>query len=196
MAPSMSAEPQEDRVLIENSSNIELLFARIEARDRLSPTEKAVLVTAVDQVVTIPARVDMVREGDRPSHSTLLLTGIASRYRIVSTGRRQITALHVPGDFVDLHSFPLRVMDHSVGALTLCTIATVPHDELRKVTEQQPHLTRLLWLLTLLDSAIHREWLVSMGATPAIARIAHLFCEMYLRLEVVGLAETSNFHFR
>ena len=172
---------------------IEFLFARIEARDVLTPEEKRVLTGSVDEVRLVPARKDMVREGDRPSHSTLLLSGIATRYKVTAEGARQITALHVGGDFVDLHSFPLRVMDHSVGAHTDCMIATVPHAALRRITEEQPHLTRLLWLMTLLDSAIHREWLVSMGATPAISHLAHLFCEMYLRLKVVGLASDLTF---
>ena len=179
---------------MEHVPGIKLLFARIEARDALSAEEKRVLTTAVDDVRLVSARSDMVREGDRPGHSTLLLSGIATRYKFTAEGARQITALHVAGDFVDLHSFPLRIMDHSVGALTDCMIATVPHAALRAITEKEPHLTRLLWLMTLLDSAIHREWLVSMGATPAISHLAHLFCEIYLRLKVVGLADELTFN--
>src|SRR3712207_8892027 len=45
-----------------------------------------------------------VRDGDRPSDSNLLLEGFACRHKVMADGRRQITALHVAGDFVDLHS--------------------------------------------------------------------------------------------
>ena len=41
----------------------------------------------------------------------------------------------------------------------------------------------------MIDAAIHREWLVSLGRRTALARIAHFFCEMQARLTVVGLAD-------
>ena len=46
----------------------------------------------------------------------------------------------------------------------------------------------MLWFSTLLDSAVHREKILSIGRRDALARIAHLLCELYVRLEVVGLA--------
>jgi CRP-like cAMP-binding protein len=79
-------------------------------------------------------------------------------------------------------------MDHSVVALTDCTVTTAPHAKLRDVTSRYPHLGRLLWLSTLLDSAIHRQWIVGMVRLDARAQLCHLFCEAYLRLQVVGLA--------
>ena len=125
-------------------------------------------------------------EGDRPTYSNLLLDGFAARYKIFSNGRRQITALHVIGDFVDLHSFLIKTMDHGVLALTPCRIAAVPHATLEKISNEYPHLTRLLWLNTLIDGAIHREWLTAMGRLSATAHMAHLVCELFLRLKTVG----------
>jgi CRP-like cAMP-binding protein len=138
---------------------------------------------------------DIVREGDRPSESSLLLEGISCRYRLLSNGRRQITALHVPGDFVDLHSFLLKTMDHGVSAITPCRYALVPHEALRVITEKHPHLTRMLWLLTLIDAAIHREWITGMGRRSALGQAAHLLCELFRRLEAVGLTEGNTFRF-
>ena len=66
----------------------------------------------------------------------LLLDGYAARYKIVSNGRRQTSAIHVAGDFIDLHSFLLKTMDHGVLALTNCRIANVPHATLEKITEE------------------------------------------------------------
>jgi CRP-like cAMP-binding protein len=125
----------------------------------------------------------------------LVAEGLTCRYRLLSDGERQLTAIHLPGDFVDLHSFLLKEMDHSVGALTECVIITFPHERLVKVTERFPHLTRLLWLLTLLDGAIHREWLVGMGRLSAPQRAAHLICELYTRLKALGLAAGNRFEF-
>ncbi len=123
----------------------------------------------------------------------LVVTGFTTRYRDLSDGKRQITAIHIPGDFVDLHSFLLKEMDHSVGALSTCRVITFPHRNLTRLTEQHPHLTRLLWLLTLLDSAINREWIVAMGRRSAAEQLAHLICEFCARLEVIGQVKDMTF---
>ena len=175
--------------------DLSLLFKRIELRDALSNEERSILEAAVGRTFSAPAKQDIVREGDRPVQSTVLLSGLVTRYRLLPDGGRQITAIHVPGDFIDLQSFPLKLMDHSLGALTDCTLATMPHSALTEITETQPHLTRILWKLSLLDSALHREWLVAMGGMPSISHLAHLFCEIYLRLKTVGLAGDNSFQF-
>ena len=51
-----------------------------------------------------------------------------------------------------------------------------------------PGLGGALWRDTLVDAAIFREWMIGIGRKTAFGRIAHLFCEMYLKLEAVGLA--------
>jgi CRP-like cAMP-binding protein len=131
---------------------------------------------------------EFVVQGSRPGHSTVLLTGWAARFGTLLDGRRQTLALHMPGDFVDLHSFPLKVMDHGVEAITSCLIAEVPHARLMEITMEDPHLTRVLWLSTLIDAAILRQWLMSAAQRSAIEHTAHLLCELFMRLQTVGLA--------
>src|ERR671913_32444 len=104
------------------------LIAKLEQRDPLSVEEKRVLEGDGAQIKQVRADEDIVREGDRPTDSTLLLEGFAARYKILQDGRRQITAIHVMGDFVDLHSFLLKTMDHGVAALAPCKLALVPHE--------------------------------------------------------------------
>jgi CRP-like cAMP-binding protein len=159
----------------------------------LSPAERATLDAMIERTKDIASGEDLVREGDKPNHSILLLSGFAARYTLVDDGRRQIMAVHVTGDFVDLHSFVLKTMDHSVGALTRCKIALVPHDFLQGITERLPHLTRLLWLDTLVDASTHREWIVGMGRRSALEQLAHFVCELYVRLEVLGLVDGGSF---
>jgi CRP-like cAMP-binding protein len=135
----------------------------------------------------------MVREGDRPSESTVLITGLAARYNVLKNGKRQITALHVPGDFVDLHGFLVKTMDHAVLAITPCQVGTVPHETLRQISENQPHLARLLAVSVAVDAAIHRQWIVAMGRRSALEHAAHLLCELFVRLQVVGLTTDNSF---
>lgn len=174
---------------------IAAFLSKLERRDVLSAPEREALIAAAGPVVDYAAGVDMVREGDRPDRSTLVVEGFAIRYRVLSDGQRQITAIHIPGDFVDLHSFVLRTMDHSVGALSTCRVVTFPHPNLVRITEEFPHLTRLLWLMTLIDGAIHREWIVAMGRRSSSGQLAHLICELYVRLGVAGLVKDGSFVF-
>jgi CRP-like cAMP-binding protein len=87
-------------------------------------------------------------------------------------------------------------MDHSVIALTDCRVAFVEHGDLHRLASEQPHLWRMLSMLVAIDSAIQRNWLVSLGRRNPLSHLAHLICELYLRLEVVGAASTHRFEFR
>jgi CRP-like cAMP-binding protein len=166
---------------------VKALILKLRKRDRLSEEESKVLEGAVARIREVSADEDIVREGDRPTESSLIVEGFAARYKVMASGRRQITEIHVAGDFVDLHSFLLKTMDHNVLALSRCRIAHVPHATLQTITRNHPHLTRLLWLSTLIDSAIHREWMTAMGRRTAAGQFAHLLCELFVRLQVVEL---------
>jgi CRP-like cAMP-binding protein len=167
---------------------LERALQKLRARDILSAEEEKVFVDSIGEVREIPAHRTIVRSGTTLSHSTLLLDGFACRYKDLSEGERQIQEVHVSGDYVDLHGFLLKTLDHNVGALSDVRIALVPHEALRAITEEHPHLARMLWFSTLLDAAIHRERILSIGRRNAASRIAHLLCELYLRLQLVGLA--------
>jgi CRP-like cAMP-binding protein len=171
---------------------IEYLIRKIELRDQLSDEEKRILSAAIGPARDVGPNRDIIREGDRPTESTLVLEGYTLRQQVLTEGARQITAIHIPGDFVDLHSFLIKTMDHSVTTLTPCKIAGVPHVKLQEICEQHPHLARLLWLLTLIDAAIHRRWLTAMGRQSALAHTAHLLCEMYVRQkEILPLTDAT-----
>lgn len=169
------------------------LIEKLERRDRLATEEKAALADLLEPARLVKAQTDVVSEHSRPTHSTLLLSGFTGRYVTMNDGRRQITELNVAGDFVDLHSLLMKQMDHGVVALTDVTVANAPHSKLRTITEEHPHLTRVLWLDTIIDAAIHRQWLAAMGRRTGLAQLAHLLAELYLRLEVVGLASDHSF---
>jgi CRP-like cAMP-binding protein len=172
-----------------------LLARKLSNYDVVSDEEMRVLEHAIRTVRSFEPGQELVGVDDRPANSSILVEGWAARSKTLEDGGRQITAIHVPGDFVDLHSFLLRKMDHSVVAFSPCRVASVPHERLRAISEKQPHLTRLLWLNTLVDAAIHRNWIVAMGRMSASARMAQLICELYTRLAAVDLARGYEFEF-
>lgn len=172
---------------------IERHLTRLRARHVVSEAEEQAIRDLLEDTRTIAPRTTFIREGQRLERSTLLLDGLMCRYKDLSSGARQVTAIHVPGDFVDLHGFTLKSLDHDLQALTSCTIALAPHDRLRALTETHPRLMRLYWFSTNLDAAIHREWVVSLGRRSAAERVAALFCELRVRLGIVGLADATGF---
>jgi CRP-like cAMP-binding protein len=165
------------------------LIRSLERIGSLSDAERCVLEAAVTRQRTVNAGEDIVREGDRPLDCGLVLEGFACRYKLLSAGRRQVMSFHIRGDICDLHSFPLQVMDHSIGAITACTLGVIPHQTLETIAERHPHLARLLWRSTLIDAAAFREWMAGIGRKSALGRVAHLLCEILVRLEAVGLAQ-------
>jgi len=172
---------------------IEALLKKLDLRDPPHPEERTALAQSMSPVRRYAAGQEIVVQGSSPNESVLLLDGLTARANTLRDGAQQITALHLSGDFVDLHSFLLRTMDHSVVALVDCAVSTLAHEKLRTLTSRFPHLGRLLWLSTLLDAAIHRQWLVGMGRRDAQGQCAHLFCELWLRSQVVGLARGAAF---
>lgn len=168
------------------------LLVKLRQRDTVSRAEEEVLRSAVSEVGEAPAGSTLIATGEEVSRSMLLVDGLIGRAKDLADGERQITEIHVPGDFVDLHGFLLKRLEHDVIALSPVRIALVPHERLRWISEREPHLARLLWLTTLIDAAIQRERILSLGRRPALSRIAHLLCELYLRLDTVGLGRNGE----
>jgi CRP-like cAMP-binding protein len=158
-------------------------------REELSPTEIDVIEREVEEVVTFPARTDIVRHGTFIDRSMMLIEGFVCRYMDGLDGSRQLVGLHMPGDFVDLHGYPLRMLDHDVATLTVCKFATYPHETIKRMVADHPDLGRHLWFSTLLDAAMHREWIFRLGRLMGAGRIAHFFAETGRRLQMVGLSD-------
>jgi len=159
----------------------------------LDGEERARLEAAITEIKTLPARQNVSVAGEELNHSILLIEGFMSRYLDDRNGLRQLVAIHVPGDFVDLHAFPLKVLDHDVATMTAATVAVVPHSELEDIASSLPKLTRKLWFSTLIDAAIHRAWLFRLGRLDAVGRVAHFISETNVRLMSAGLSDGKRF---
>jgi CRP-like cAMP-binding protein len=175
---------------------IEKHLMKLRARDELSAAEEQAIIDTVLECRDYPADRTFIRAGVELNHSTVLLDGLMCRYKDLRSGQRQITELNVPGDYADLHSFTLKRLDHHMMTLTPCRVAIVPHERLTALTEAHPHLTRVYWFSTNLDAAIHREWELSLGRRAAISRVAHLFCELFVRLGIVGLTQGTSYELK
>lgn len=175
--------------------DIEPLMRMLGRRDVLSEFECELLAGLKRRTSRFSKGDELVRSHSRPSESCLVLEGFTAREIFMTDGQRQITAVHIPGDFVDLHALTLKTMDHSVVALTESEATFVPHAELLRIIASSPHLGRLFWLSTVIDAAIQRAWIAGIGRRSASAQLSHLLCELYRRLEAVGLAIDYSFRF-
>jgi len=153
----------------------------------LSEEECRAVEECCQDVRDVGAREDVIAQGDRTGGVKLLLSGFACRYKTLEDGRRQIVAYFVPGDLCDLRVFILKRMDHSIGAISPCRVATIAPDHVLQLMHNYPGLTRALWWSTLVEEAISREWLVNVGQRSALERMAHLVCELWYRFRAVGL---------
>lgn len=128
----------------------------------------------------------LVREGDRAQYSCLLTSGFALGSKIVGDGGRQIVGIHVAGDLVDLQNAFLDRADHNVQALTAIEVIAIPREAILALAERRPLVARAMWHNTLVDAWIHREWAANIGRRDAKARLAHLLCELAVRVEAIG----------
>jgi CRP-like cAMP-binding protein len=172
---------------------IDYLIRKLERFGPVTEDERAFLIQASGRTFNYSPHEMIVEEGSSPSDSCIVVQGFAGRIKFLPDGTRQILAFHIPGDFCDLHSFLLQRMDHGIMALTQCVIAKVSHAHISEITDRFPRLTRALWWDTATDAAVHREWMVSMGRRSAYEQMAHLLCEMLLRLRSVGLVKGDTY---
>jgi CRP-like cAMP-binding protein len=172
---------------------IDKLLLKLGARDEVSEAERQALSDLIVELEDLPAKKTIVSRGQPLNRSILLIEGMMCRSKDLRSGRRQISALHVPGDFLDLHGFTLKYLDHEIISLSPAKVAYASHEKLTRLTEDFPHVSRLLWFSTNLDAAIHREWELSLGQRTGVARAAQLFCELQARLSIVGLAGGDSF---
>jgi CRP-like cAMP-binding protein len=169
------------------------LLYRLERSNDLSPQDRQRVAQLPLTVANLAADQEVARYGEAPSRCTLVLGGFLYNHKLASGSRRQITSFLVPGDIADLHTLHLLSLDHSLSALGPAVVAFLPHAALKDVLNTSPQLARAFWRETSIEAAISREWVTNLGQREAIARVAHIVCELAVRLQAVDLARNLCF---
>lgn len=159
----------------------------------LDPADRQAVLALPVSSRRLQAQQYLVWDGDRPQHTCLLLSGFAVRHKQVGNGSRQILSIHMKGDVLDLQNSMLGVADHNVQMLTAGEVAMVPVENMRKLAFERPSVGLAMWTETLIEASIFREWMVNIGRRDARTRIAHLLCEIAMRMQFAGLAESSRY---
>lgn len=176
-----------------SSSALEPLVRKLGYWQKLDDADKAALLALPHIVKRVEQHHYIIRERDQATHSCVLLSGFAVRHKIVGGGFRQICAIHIKGELVDLQNSVLGTADHSVQMLTAGQIAMIPRDAMVKLAFERPAVGRAMWFDTLVDGSIFREWIANVGRRDARTRVAHLLCEFALRLKIAGLGDDVGY---
>nr|WP_314444078.1 Crp/Fnr family transcriptional regulator [uncultured Sphingomonas sp.] len=175
------------------TSDLEPLARKLANWQKLSEADRNAVLSLPRTVKHVEQHHYLVREFDRVSHACLLLSGFAIRHKIVAGGHRQIVAIHMKGEFVDLQNSMLGTADHSVQMLTKGKAAFIPTEQIKELADKYPNVGRALWTDTLVDGSIFREWIANVGRRDAFTRVAHLLCEFAMRMEAAGLGERGHY---
>jgi CRP-like cAMP-binding protein len=175
------------------NDTLEPLVRKLAYWQKLDPADRTAILALPHTVKTLESSSYLVREYDRAEHTFVLLSGFAIRHKIVAGGHRQIVAVHMKGEAVDLQNALLGKADHSVQMLTRGQVASIPIEEVERIAYERPSVGKAMWTDTLVDGSIFREWIANIGRREARTRISHLLCEFALRLKVSGLGDQAGY---
>lgn len=168
---------------------LDVLIRKLAGVQGFSKAERQAIGSLSATIREFSPQQDILSEGGYSSSCCIILDGWTCCYQMLDEGRRQILSFHVPGDVPDLQGLYLADTDFGMAALTAATVAFVPHTEVHKLIASFPTIATALWREALVGAAIHRAWMTGLGRRDARGRLAHLFCELYLRLTTVGLTD-------
>ncbi|NIJ22936.1 Crp/Fnr family transcriptional regulator [Sphingomonas japonica] len=169
------------------------LARRLDTPDRLEPADDTILAALPHIRRELEPGQYLVRDQGHPKYCCFLLSGFTIRHKFVGDGARQIVAINLPGDFVDLQHVLLETADHNVEALTACSVALIDAAALVDGAFASPAIGKALWRHSLVEASIFREWMANIGRRDGRARTAHLLCEVGVRRETAGLGARAQF---
>ena len=141
-----------------------------------------------DELEAMPQRVIDVeprrpfREPGMPRNEVMFVTsGILSKFKVDSSGRRQIVALRFPGEGILPDS---KNSTCGLQAIVRSRVMVGTSEDFNKIVDAYPDLQRFFLRLIQRNEAIGYEWLVNCGRRDSTARVAHLLCETAVRSRV------------
>jgi CRP-like cAMP-binding protein len=169
------------------------LLHRLERLDALSGHDRQLIAELPLTVANFSANEEIACHGEAHSRCTLVLGGFLYSHKRVNGSRRQITSFFVPGDIPDLHTLHLAPLDDGLSTLGPAVVAFMPHAAVRAMLDRSPRLSKAFWRDTFIRLAILREWVTNLGRRDSISRVAHVICELAVRLQGVDLAQNLCF---
>jgi CRP-like cAMP-binding protein len=141
----------------------------------------------------LPRGHSIIREGEAYSDVYLLVTGWVERFKLLPDGRKQIVNFALPGDLLCFDAGTFQYAHYSLETATDATLCRIKVDGIDKIFAASSRLGRAMAWVTAHEEALLVERIVSLGQRSALERTAHLFCEFWRRLQILGLAEGTSY---
>ena len=177
----------------DDSTAIAQFVRKIERRRLLPEADRAALLSLPVVVKSYEPNETVLQQGVTASHCAIVAQGLVSRVKKLENGARQIVALYIAGDAVDLQSILFVKTDHALCAHSPTQVAWIAYKDLLDLLANRPAIAHALWLDTLIDASIFREWTANLGQRSARERIAHFVLEMAARLDTIGQFKDDSF---
>ena len=114
-----------------------------------------------------------------------VISGAVRTYKLLSDGRRQIGAFHLPGDVFGLESGTIHRL--AAEAIIDTTVRLVKRRSLEHAAGVDVQVARKLWAMTAGDLKHAEDHMLLLGRKTAMERVATFLLEMDRRLAVAGL---------
>jgi CRP-like cAMP-binding protein len=171
---------------------IRIVTNKLREHSRLSSEDIAEIKSLNFSLRELTDHEDLIRQGDEPDRSVVVISGWMARYHLLPSGARQYLSFHMPGDWPDAQALFLDRMDHAVCAIGPASVASIQHRDLIRSITRRPAVGFAIWRETLIDAAIFREAITNNSARGKPARMAHLFCELFYRARTLGHAQDDQ----
>lgn len=172
---------------------LEPLLRKLESWHPLKPDERRTVLELPHFLRNLEPHQVLIWDGDRPQQTCMIVKGFACRHKVAGNGARQILSIHMKGDLIDLQNSLLGVADHNVQMITAGTVAFIPVEAVREIAYRIPSVGMAMWYETLVEGSIFREWLLNVGRRDAFTAVAHLLCELALRMEKAELGHSASY---
>ena len=172
----------------------DIIVRKLKEHSHLHLSDEAALHSLGIRTRRLKPDEDLIREGDKPEVSALVLEGVVARYHALADGQRQYLSFHLAGDLPDAQTLFLEKMDHAICAVGVAQVALIAHEEILQLFKQRAPIGFAFWRETLIDAAIFREAITNNSSRPPRTRMAHLFCELYYRARASELGKVGSVH--
>ena len=140
------------------------------------------------------ARGNLLIEADQPYQKVFLVReGWAVRYKLLPSGDRQIINFALPGDFLCFNASIFQTSDHFVAAKTFLRTFAFDISPFQQMLTSYPAMALAMSWANAHEEAVLAERIASLGRRSARQRMAHLFCELWRRLQLLGLTQQGAF---
>src|ERR1700761_5004919 len=103
----------------------QILIRKLREHSRLSRDDVIAIASLSHEDRDLSPDQDLIRQGDAPRVSALVLSGFMARYHLLPNGRRQYLSYHMTGDMPDSQALFIEKMDHGVCAIGPARVASL-----------------------------------------------------------------------